>query len=167
MALRVGDKAPDFSLPQQDGSLVRLTDVLKRGPAVVYFYPKDETAGCTKEACAFRDAYEDFKTTGAEIIGISADSTDSHASFASHRKLPFLLLSDPDRAVHALYDIRPVFLGLVPGRVTFVIDAGGTIRHVFDSAVNMTKHVSESLKVLRELRSTTEHSEAGAQPARV
>jgi len=149
--LRVGDRAPDFTLPRQDGTPVRLSELLQRGPAIVYFYPRDESPGCTAEACAFRDAYEDFSSAGAEVIGISSDSTAAHASFAEHRRLPFILLSDRDDAVRSAWRIKPAFLGLVPGRVTFVIDREGIIRHVFDSAINPTKHVKEALRVVQRL----------------
>ena len=110
MALLVGNKAPDFSLPRQDGSPFRLSELLQRGPAVVYFYPRDETPGCTVEACAFRDAYEDFRSAGAEVVGISADSTEAHASFASHRKLPFIPIVFLVTVIAgvALYVRRPV-----------------------------------------------------------
>ena len=147
--LHAGDTAPDFSLPQQNGSIVRLSELVARGPVVVYFYPRDETPGCTAEACAFRDAYEDFKAAGAEVVGISSDSAESHASFANHRALPFLLLSDRDGVVRKLYGVKPAFFGLVPGRVTFVIDSSGTIRHVFNSAINMSRHVTEALAGLQ------------------
>lgn len=160
--LHAGDAAPDFSLPQQDGSIVRLSELLARGPVVVYFYPRDETAGCTAQACAFRDAYEDFKAAGAEVVGISSDSADSHAAFANHRALPFLLLSDRGGNVRKLYRVKPAFFGLVPGRVTFVIDSSGTIRHVFNSAINMARHVTEALDGLKQLeRSAQSSSTAG------
>lgn len=145
----VGDLAPDFGLPDQNGATVQLRQLLERGPVVVYFYPKDETPGCTAQACAFRDAYEDFKTAGAEVVGISSDSADSHASFATHRQLPFVLLSDRDGEVRKRYGVKPAFFGFVPGRVTFVIDRNGTIRHVFRSSVNMSRHVTEALGALR------------------
>jgi peroxiredoxin Q/BCP len=92
--IQVGDKAPDFTLPSQTGEPVRLSDRLGERAVVLYFYPKDETSGCTKEACAFRDSYEVFTDAGADVIGISSDSVDKHASFADHHKLPFTLLSD-------------------------------------------------------------------------
>ena len=149
--LRPGDLAPDFELPQQNGSVVRLKELLERGPVVVYFYPRDETLGCTAQACAFRDAYEEFKSAGAEVVGISSDSTDSHASFANHRKLPFLLLSDADGEVRKRFRVKPAFFGLAPGRVTFLIEPSGIIRHTFSSAINMARHVSETLGVLRQL----------------
>lgn len=146
--LKIGDKAPDFSLPASGGQVIRLSDYIGKQPVVVYFYPKDNTPGCTKEACAFRDAYEDFKAAGAEVIGISADTGDSHHDFAKQYQLPFILLSDLDGAVRSLYQV-PKTLGLLPGRVTFVIDQEGRIRHQFNSQLNATRHVREALQALK------------------
>jgi peroxiredoxin Q/BCP len=143
-----GEKAPDFSLPDAEGKPVRLSS--RRGKAVVlYFYPKDETPGCTLEACAFRDQYEDFVDAGAEVIGVSSDSSASHRGFAVRHRLPFTLLSDRDGAVRKRYGV-PATLGLLPGRVTFVIDAEGVVRHVFNSQLAATRHVTEALEALRE-----------------
>ena len=107
-----GDKAPDFTLPAQGGAPVRLSDRLGERVVVLYFYPKDDTPGCTKEACAFRDSYEVFTDAGAEVIGISSDSVDSHAAFAGHHKLPFTLLSDEGGKVRKKYGV-PSSLGPV------------------------------------------------------
>ena len=147
----VGDKAPDFTLPSQSGEQVRLQDRLGQGVVVLYFYPKDETSGCTREACAFRDSHEVFTDAGAEVIGVSSDSADRHAAFASHHKLPFTLLSDKGGKVRKSYGVPPV-LGLIPGRVTYVIDRDGTVRHVFNSMTNISQHVNDALKVVRELQ---------------
>jgi len=117
-------------------------------PLVVYFYPKDETYGCTKEACAFRDSYEDFVGAGAEVIGISRDDAASHASFKQHHRLPFTLLSDPGGKVGKAWGIDG---GLLPGRVTFVFDKAGVCRHRFSSAIRFGKHVDEALAVVRKL----------------
>ena len=148
--LNLGDKAPQFTLPTADGRQVSLSDYRGRQPVVVYFYPKDDTPGCTAEACAFRDQYEDFKQAGAEVIGISSDAPEAHAKFASKHRLPFLLLSDRDGAVRKAYGV-PATLGLLPGRVTFVVDREGIIRHLFSSQFRATKHVSEAIGVLRTL----------------
>ena len=150
MTLRVGDRAPDFTLPSGTGPEVRLSDVLKQRAVVLYFYPKDETPGCTAEACAFRDSYEVFKDAGAEVIGVSGDSAESHQSFAAHHRLPFLLLADVGGGVGKRYGTRKV-LGLLGGRVTFVIDRQGIVRHVFDSQVQATRHVDEALETIRKL----------------
>ncbi len=148
--VEVGSLAPDFSLPDASGNQVRLSDVLQRGPVVLYFYPKDNTKGCTAEACAFRDSYEVFREAGAEVLGVSTDSEASHGLFAAQHDLPFVLLSDTDGAVSKGYGAKALF-GLMTGRVTFVIDASGTVRHVFNSMFNATKHVDEALEVLRKL----------------
>jgi len=147
----VGDKAPDFTLPSQSGEQVRLQDRLGQGVVVLYFYPKDETSGCTREACAFRDSHEVFTDAGAEVIGVSSDSVDKHAAFATHHKLPFTLLSDKGGKVRKEYGV-PATLGLIPGRVTYVIDRDGTVRHVFNSMTNINGHVNDALEVVRQLQ---------------
>jgi len=147
--LSVGDRAPDFTLPASSGP-VRLADVLRSTAVVLYFYPRDETAGCTAEACAFRDSYEVFTQAGAEVIGVSDDTVESHRSFAAHHRLPFRLLADPASEVRRLYGVS-AWLGLLPGRVTFVIDRQGIVRHVFDSQFRATRHVAEALETIRTL----------------
>ena len=119
--LKIGDKAPHFVLPDQNGKLISLIDYIGKTKLVVYFYPKDESYGCTKEACSFRDNYEDFKEAGAEVIGISSDDETSHKGFAANHKLPFILLSDKDMKVANLYGVGKT-IGVLPGRVTFIID---------------------------------------------
>jgi thioredoxin-dependent peroxiredoxin len=148
--IQVGDKAPDFTLPSQAGEQVRLSDRLGERIVVLYFYPKDETVGCTKEACAFRDSYEVFAEAGAEVIGVSSDSVDKHAAFAGHHELPFTLLSDQGGQVRKSYAV-PATLGLLPGRVTYVIDRAGTVRHVFSSQTNIGRHVNDALDVVKKL----------------
>jgi peroxiredoxin Q/BCP len=149
--IQAGDKAPDFTLPSQGGEQVRLSDRFGQRAVVLYFYPKDETSGCTKEACAFRDNYEVFAEAGAEVIGVSSDSVDRHAAFASHHSLPFTLVSDEKGQVRKDYGV-PSVLGMVPGRVTYVIDRTGTVRHVFNSMTNIGGHVSEALDVVKKLQ---------------
>ena len=147
----VGDKAPDFTLPSQSGEQVRLYDRIGERVVVLYFYPKDETSGCTAEACAFRDSHEVFSDAGAEVIGISSDSVDKHAAFADHHKLPFTLLSDAGGKVRKLYRV-PATLGFIPGRVTYVIDRDGTVRLVINSMMNIGGHVNDALDVVRKLQ---------------
>ena len=149
--IQAGDKAPDFTLPSQAGEKVRLSDQLGQRVVVLYFYPKDETSGCTKEACAFRDNYEVFAEAGAEVIGVSSDSVDRHAAFASHHNLPFTLVSDANGEVRKAYGV-PSMLGVLPGRVTYVIDRTGTVRHVFNSMTNIGGHISETLDVVKKLQ---------------
>ena len=149
-AVNVGDPAPDFDLADASGRRVRLGDFKGKKAVVLYFYPKDDTPGCTKEACAFRDSYEVFKETGAEVIGVSSDSEGSHQKFAEKYRLPFTLVADAGGTVRKRYGV-PATLGLLPGRVTFVIDRAGIVRHVFNSQLQATKHVDEALAVLKSL----------------
>ena len=149
-SIRVGDEAPDFVLPDRTGKMVRLSEFRGRKAVVLYFYPKDDTPGCTKESCAFRDGYQDFQDAGAEVIGVSSDSAESHGKFAAKHRLPFTLLADQGGQVRKRYGV-PATLGLLPGRVTFVIDRGGVVRHVFNSQFQATQHVSEALEALRRL----------------
>jgi thioredoxin-dependent peroxiredoxin len=148
--LEVGSPAPRFRLPTSDGSLVSLEDFLGKKNLVVYFYPKDFTRGCTAEACGFRDSYEEFRSAGAEVIGISGDGQKSHEAFAAEHKIPFILLSDLDGAARRAYGVKKS-LGLIPGRVSFVIDKQGIIRHIFSSQTRATAHVEEALSVLKSL----------------
>lgn len=147
--LQVGDLAPEFALPGPGGRAVALSEVLERGPVVLYFYPKDETLGCTVEACAFRDDHQRFLAAGAAVVGVSRDDEASHARFAAHHGLPFLLLSDATGEVHRQYGVSSR-LGLAD-RVTYVIDGAGVVRHVFDSKVRMRAHVDRSLDLVRQL----------------
>jgi peroxiredoxin Q/BCP len=148
----VGSVAPDFTLPSQSEEMVNLRDFLDRRPMVLFFYPKDNTLGCTKEVCAFRDSFEELGKLNAEVIGISSDSVYSHRGFAKKHKLPFTLLSDEGGKVRRLYDV-PNSFGLFPGRVTYVIDEEGVVRNVFSSQIGVEKHVQEALRTLRSISS--------------
>lgn len=148
-AIKVGDKAPDFSLPAQDGQTISLKDYAGKKSIVLYFYPKDNTSICTKEACSFRDQYEVFAKKDTEVIGVSSDSVDSHKGFADAQHLPFKLLSDKDGSLRKKYGV-PTTMGMLPGRVTYVIDKEGVVRLVFNSQLDSKKHVDEALKVLGE-----------------
>jgi peroxiredoxin Q/BCP len=147
----VGDKAPDFTLPSNSGEQVTLHDRIGENAVVLYFYPKDETSGCTAEACAFRDSYEAFTNLGADVIGVSSDSVERHVAFAGKNNLPFTLLSDVGGKVRKLYGV-PSTLVLLPGRVTYVIDRSGTVRHTFNSMMNFGGHVTEALDAVRRLQ---------------
>ncbi len=146
-ALQPGSPAPDFTLSDQKGNKVRLSDYLGKCPVVLYFYPKDDTTGCTKEACKFRDEFESFRERGAVILGVSDDSAESHDRFAAKYQLPFLLLSDPGGTVRKLYGVKKTF-GIIPGRMTFVIDRAGRIQKVFSSQTEFERHVDEALRAL-------------------
>jgi len=148
--MKVGDKAPEFVLNNEKGETVSLRDFIGKKAVVLFFYPKDGSPGCTKEVCAFRDSYEAFKDAGAEVIGISSQSEESHSIFSLKFNLPFTLLVDEGATVRKAYGVPPS-LGLIPGRVTYVIDKEGTVRHVFNSQMNPEKHVEEALRILGTL----------------
>lgn len=150
--VEVGDKAPNFELLDQDGKTFNSNTLIGREIAVIYFYPKDDTPGCTKEACSFRDNFEAFTDAGVKVIGISADDVDSHKKFAEKYKLPYTLLSDTDNKVRKLFGVKGDLFGLIPGRVTFVVDKNGVIRHVFNSQMNAEKHITESLAAIEKLK---------------
>jgi len=149
-SVQVGDHAPDFTLTSQSGQQVSLAEFRGSKAVVLFFYPKDGTAVCTKEACSFRDAYEDFVQAGAVVIGVSSDSAESHKAFASGHRLPFVLLADTDGSVRQAFGV-PKTLGIMPGRVTYVIDKEGIVRHVFSSQFAADRHVAEALTVVRQL----------------
>ena len=148
--VNVGDRAPDFRLPALRGGEVALSDFRGKKNVVLFFYPRDASPGCTVEACTFRDAYEAFVEAGAEVIGISSDSVDSHASFAARHQLPMQLVSDSGGKVRSEYGVKST-LGMIPGRETFIIDKQGIVRHVFRSQLRVKNHVAESLAVLQTL----------------
>ena len=148
--VKVGDRAPDFTLPSLTGEPVSLESFLGNNNIVLYFYPKDNTPGCTAEACSFRDSYEIFQEAGAEVIGISSDTEKSHQQFANTYRLPFILLSDHRGEVRKSYGV-PTTFGLIPGRVTYIIDKKGIVRHIFSSQFAPQLHVAEALKVLKAI----------------
>lgn len=145
--IQVGDAAPEFSLKTHSGEEIRLRQFRNQKAVVLFFYPKDNTAICTREACAFRDAYEQFVDAGAVVIGVSADSSDSHSAFAAKHNLPFYLASDADGSLRKLFAV-PKTLGFLPGRVTYVIDKQGIVQLVFNAQLTADGHVQEALKAL-------------------
>ncbi len=142
--LQPGDPAPDFQLKDQNGESVTLSAFRGQSAVVLYFYPKDDTSGCTKEACAFRDQFAAFRGVNAEVLGVSSDSEESHRAFAAKYHLPFRLLSDPAGRVRKLYGVKATF-GIIPGRQTFVIDREGIIRAVFASQFQPEAHIRHAL----------------------
>ncbi len=142
--------APAATFLKSDGSKVSLAELVGEKTIVLYFYPKDRTTGCTAEACSFRDQYEDFKTAGAEVIGVSADDGASHEDFKGRYKLPFTLLTDVNGEAAKALGVKKV-LGMLPGRVTFVIDRKGQVVHRFESMIRATKHVDEALQIVKTL----------------
>jgi len=150
--IKVGSSIPAFKLPDQDGNMFDINSVLGKKNLVIYFYPKDDSPGCTKEACSFRDQYEAFKDADAVIIGISGQSVESHKEFAEKHRLSFTLLSDEGNKVRKQFGVPSDLLGLLPGRVTFVADKKGKVIYVFNSQTQATKHVDEALRILKELK---------------
>ena len=150
--LEIGDKVPSFTLPDQDGAPFRLEEALAKGPLVLFFYPKDGTPGCTKEACSFRDATADFQQAGAVVAGVSSDSVDSHRRFAKDNELEYPLLADDGGELRKKLGVPRSMLGLVDGRVTYVIDREGVLRHRFVSMLGFNKHVDEALATVRSLK---------------
>ncbi len=151
MTASVGSPAPDFELPSQTGERVRLSSLLADKVVVLFFYPKDDTPGCTAEACAFRDAYDVFAAAGAEVIGISADAVDRHQKFAGKHDLNFRILSDQDRTARSAYGVKDTIAFLMPGRETFVIDKKGIIRQRFSSQFRAAAHVKEALEMVKRI----------------
>ncbi len=164
VAVQVGDKAPNFTLPSQMGDNVTLSEYFGEKNVVLYFYPKDETIGCTREACAFRDSYQVFVDLGAEVLGVSGQSVESHKSFASHHALPFILLADTDNEVRKLYGV-PATMGIIPGRVTYIIDKAGIVRHIFNSQYQPEKHIGEAKGILERLNAEENATQASATKA--
>ena len=148
--IKVEDKLPLFEAKDQNGNNFHIESVLGQKVLIIYFYPKDDTPGCTRQACFFRDQYEEFKDLGAEVIGISGDGMKSHAAFAEKYNLPFTLLSDEDKSLRKLFGVQANFLGLLPGRVTYVVDKKGIVRLVFDS-MNAESHFPKVLEAVKKL----------------
>ena len=148
MQLKILDNAPQFESVTDTGEKYSLSDFLGKSSVVLYFYPKDFTMGCTKEACTFRDNWEKVTSLGATVVGVSSDDPETHAKFKREHSLQFTLISDQDKAIRKLYSVEGRF---IPSRITFVIDKQGKIRSIFNSQLNVTKHVEEALESLNEI----------------
>ncbi|MDY0170522.1 MAG: peroxiredoxin [Thermoguttaceae bacterium] len=149
-AIHVGDRAPEFSVTAHTGEPIRLSDFRNDKVVVLFFYPRDGTPVCTKEACAFRDHYEQFVEAGAQVIGVSSSSEGSHQTFAALHSLPFPLISDRDGSLRKAFGV-PKTLGFLPGRVTYVIDQQGIVRMAFSAQMTADRHVTEALDMVRQL----------------
>ncbi|WP_109300559.1 peroxiredoxin [Aquimarina sp. AU474] len=150
MALQVGDTLPHFVAKKDSGEDFDSKTLVGTLPLVIFFYPKNFTPGCTKEACDFRDSYEDFKSLGAEVIGISSDSVSSHMKFKNKYRLPFIFLSDTAGKLRKLFGVKSNLLGLLPGRETYVVDKEGIVRLKFNN-MNASKHLTEAMTKMKEL----------------
>lgn len=147
MALKVGDIVPRFTAKDTSGAIFDSQSIIGKKAVIIYFYPKDDTSQCTLQACGFRDNYADFTNLGVEVIGISSDDVHSHQEFTKKYNLPFVLLSDSDKAIRKLFGVPSSLLGLLPGRVTYLVNKNGLIEAVYDSIMGM-KHVSKMIEKL-------------------
>ena len=150
MGLKLGDVVPNFTAQTTDGSLFDSQDYIRKKPLVIYFDPKDDTLVCTAQACSFRDQYEDFKSFGAEVIGVSSDSIRSHQEFAKQYQLPFILLSDSKKQLRKLFGVPNDLLGLLPGRVTYVLDDKGKVQLIFNS-MSGPIHIQKALACIKKM----------------
>ncbi|MBK7711758.1 MAG: peroxiredoxin [Bacteroidales bacterium] len=148
--IKTGDSIPAFSLPDQNGKLFDINSVIGKKNLVIYFYPKDDSPGCTKEACSFRDQFEVFKEADAVIIGISSQSVESHKEFAEKHRLSFTLLSDEGNKIRKQFGVPTNLLGLLPGRVTYIADKTGKVIFIFNSQTRAAEHVDVALRILKE-----------------
>lgn len=151
MPIELGDVIPHFTAIDTNGEKFDTLEYIGKKPLVIYFYPKNNTPGCTAQACGFRDQYQDFTGLGAEVIGISSDSVDSHNAFAKQYKLPFILLSDTDKKIRKLFGVPSGLLGVLPGRVTYIVDKQGKVVLVFDDSINATRHIAEALEAIKKI----------------
>jgi peroxiredoxin Q/BCP len=150
MKIKIGSTIPDIVLRNQNGEIFDLKKKTTGKNVVLYFYPKDETPGCTAQACAFRDQFEDFTDAEAVVVGISGQSVESHKAFAEKHRLTFTLLSDEGNKIRKQFGVPTNFFGLLPGRVTYVIDKTGKVVYIFNSQTNISGHIEQSLKILNE-----------------
>jgi thioredoxin-dependent peroxiredoxin len=150
-SIQIGDHCPIFSLPDSLRKDIQVNDYLGQKIIVLFFYPKDDTPGCTKEACAFRDAYADFVDLGCEVFGISSDAAATHQNFQQKHQLPYPLLSDSQKKVRQQFGVPGNLFGLIPGRVTYVIGLDGKVAGIFNSQTNPVGHINEALKVVKSL----------------
>ncbi|MEI7660916.1 MAG: peroxiredoxin [Bacteroidota bacterium] len=150
--IKVGSTIPAFTLPDQNGNPFNINSLIGKKNIVIYFYPKDDSPGCTAQACSFQDQFEVFKEADAIIIGISGQSVESHKEFALKHRLTFTLLSDVGNKIRKQFGVPTNLLGLLPGRVTYVADKTGKVIYMFNSQTQATKHVDEALKILKKLK---------------
>lgn len=151
MQIKTGDKCPTFELKDQEGNLRESKEFFNKKALVLYFYPKDDSPGCTAQACSFRDAYEDLLESGAEVVGVSGDTLEQHKKFAKKHNLPFTLLADTNNKLRKQFGVPANLFGLIPGRVTYVMDSEGTVRGVFNSQLDVKGHVKKALEIIEKL----------------
>lgn len=153
MSLNINDKCPLFEVALKDGSVFKINEFIGEKFLVIYFYPKDFTPGCSKEACSFRDNYEVFQSLNCEVIGISSDSDDSHEKFAERHQLPYVLLADKTKKIQKAFGVPKSLFGLLPGRVTYIIDKKGIIKGVYNSQIDPIGHITKAIELVTSLSS--------------
>ncbi len=151
MVLKVGDTVAHFIAIDSNGKMFDSLNFIGKKIIVLYFYPKDNTAICTAQACSFRDRYQEFQDLGAEVIGVSADDSASHLVFANEHKLPFTLLSDQDGAVKSIFGFQKSLFGLLPARITYVINKQGVITMIFNNLLG-GQHIVRALEQVKKLQ---------------
>ena len=151
MSIQIGDHCPQFSLSNQHNELIDINQFIGKKNLVIYFYPKDDTPGCTKEACSFRDQFEVFKSFDCEVIGISSDTIEKHNEFAKKYNLSFTLLSDTTKSVRKAFGVPVNLFGLLPGRVTYIVDKQGIVRGLYNSQTDPLGHISKAIETLKSL----------------
>lgn len=150
--IEVGSTIPSFSLKDQNGNVFNIDSVRGKKNLVIYFYPKDDSPGCTKEACSFRDQFEAFNDADAMVIGISGQSVESHFEFAKKHRLNYVLLSDEDNKLRKLFGVPTNLFGILPGRVTYIVNKEGKVVYTFNSQIKAEKHVEEAIRILKEMK---------------
>ena len=153
--ISIGDNIPQFSLPDQDGKIFNINDVLGKKKLVIFFYPRDGSLGCTREACYFRDLNDVFEENETVVVGISGQSVESHKEFAETNKLNYTILSDTNDVVRNLFGVPSLLFGLIPGRVTYVADKSGKVVYIFRSQTDVQRHADEALKIILLLKKTS------------
>ncbi len=151
MSIQIGDHCPQFSLSNQHNELIAINQFIGKKNLVIYFYPKDDTPGCTKEACSFRDQFEVFKSFDCEVVGISSDTIEKHNEFAKKYNLSFTLLSDTTKSVRKAFGVPANLFGLLPGRVTYIVDKQGIVRGLYNSQTDPLGHISKAIETLKSL----------------
>jgi thioredoxin-dependent peroxiredoxin len=151
MEIKVGDTIPAIVLKDQNGEMFDLTVKTAGKSVVLFFYPKDDSPGCTAQACSFRDQFEDFKDANAVVIGISGQSVESHKKFAEKHRLTYTLLSDEGNKIRKQFGVPTNFFGMIPGRVTYVIDKTGKVVYIFNSQTQVNQHIEKTLSMLKTL----------------
>jgi peroxiredoxin Q/BCP len=150
--LSVGDLCPSFSLLDQHGQVTNSADLIGTQLLVIYFYPKDDTPACTKEACSFRDSHAEFSDLGCKVIGISSDNVSAHLKFADKHRLNFTLLADVKGEVRKSFGVPRALFGILPGRVTYIIDLKGTVQGIFNSMTDPMGHIAHALETIKSLQ---------------